>query len=459
MKKVVLASLLAVAGAGLLAHPGYSQAAPAAAPGQIQMSQEEYAAYNNAKTQPAGPAQAAAWEAYLKAYPQSAVKEDALQQMLNAYSLGSDSAKTLDAADRLLAVNPTNYYALVFEVLVRGANAAALTDPTAKQAGLDSAADYATKGLAAPKPKDMSDADWAALKQKGYPFFYGAIGAAALGKNDNAGAIAAYKSELSAAPLAATTTPGQILMDTYWLASSYYTSKPPDYLNCAYYAARAAAYAPDAPQPFKAMFTKLGTYCYKQYHGKPDGYDAVVAVAKDNLTPPASFAGSVTPAPTPADIVANLIATTPDLAALALSDKEYVIQNGRPAVAAVAATDTTPAVEGRPADADKVFDTIKGKSVELPDVLVIAATADQVQVAVSEDAVQSNTADFTFKMKEPLKTVPAAKDKITLSGTYDSYTQTPLMITMIDGAVVEKKKPVLKKPAAPVHHPAATHKK
>jgi hypothetical protein len=308
--------------------------------------------------------------------------------------------------------------------------------------------------LAAPKPKDMSDADWATLKQKGYPVFYGAIGAADFGKSDNAGAIAAYKSELSASPLAATTSPGSTLMDTYWLASSYYTSKPPDFLNCAYYGARAAAYA---PEPFHTTFTTLATYCYKKFHGKADGFDAVVAMAKDNLVPPASFAGSVTPAPTPADIVANLIATTPELDKLALSDKEYVIQNGRPAVAAVAATDTTPAVAGRPADADKVFDTIKGKSVELPDVIVIAATADQVQVAVSDDAVQGKTADFTFKMKEPLKTLPTVGDKITLSGTYDSYTQTPLMITMTDGEVVLKKAPP-KKPAAPVHH-AAPRKK
>jgi len=124
----------------------------------------------------------------------------------------------------------------------------------------------------------------------------------------------------------------------------------------------------------------------------------------------------------------------------------------------VAATATTPAVaakpavDARPSDADKVFDTIKGKSVELPDVIVVAATPDQVQVAVSDDAVQSKTADFTFNMKEPLKTLPTVGDKITLSGTYASYTQTPLMITMTDGAVVEKKKPPVKKPAATTHH-------
>jgi hypothetical protein len=65
---------------------------------------------------------------------------------------------------------------------------------------------------------------------------------------------------------------------------------------------------------------------------------------------------------------------------------------------------------------------------------------------VSDDAVQGKTADFTFTMKEPLKTVPNVGDKITLVGTYASYTQTPLMISMSDGAIVPKK-------AAPVHHP------
>ena len=36
-------------------------------------------------------------------------------------------------------------------------------------------------------------------------------------------------------------------------------------------------------------------------------------------------------------------------------------------------------------------------------------------------------------MKEPLKTVPNVGDKVTLDGTYASYTQSPLMITMSDG--------------------------
>jgi hypothetical protein len=453
MKKVVLASLLAVACAGPLAHYGFAQPATGGqTAGGIQMSAEEYAAYNNAKTQSTPAAQAAAWEAYLKAYPQSAVKADALQSLLYAYSQSNDSVHALDAADRLLQVDPNNFRAYVFEMTLRGQAANALTDPTARQAGLDAAADYARKGLAATKPKDMPDADWTALQAAGYPGFYSAIGTDALNKKDAAGALAAFKSELAAAPVAQTTTPGLQLQDTFYLAQAYYTSTPPDYLNCAYFAGRAMNYA---PEPYKSNFKQLATYCYHKYHGNNnDGFDGMVAVAKDNLTPPPVCpppppgapatppAGclNVTPAPKPEDMVANLIATTPDLAALAISDKEFVLQYGRPAA------------EGRPADADKLFDSIKGKSVTLPDVLVIASTTSQVTVAVSDDAIQNKTADFVFNFKEPLKTAPAVGEKVTMSGTYDSYTKDPLQIIMSDSAVVPKKAPAKPPVRRPVHH-------
>ncbi len=452
MKKVVLASLLAVAGAASLTQACYSQAATPnlgtqQAGGQIQMSADEYAAYNNAITQTTPAAKAAAFDAYLKAYPKSAVKADALQQEMFAYSQVPDTQKTLDTADALLAVDPNNLYAYVFEVSLRSQAAATATDPAAKQAGLDAAASFATKGLAATKPAAMSAADFTKLTGQGYPVFYGAIGAADLNKKDQAGAIKAFNSELAAVPVAQTETPGPQLMDTYYLASAYYTETPPDYVSCSYYAARASAFA---PEPFKTTFQKLGQYCYTKFHGRPDGYDTVVAAAKTSLTmpplcpvapagstapAPAAPAGclAITPAPKPEDIVTNLIATTPDLATLALSDKEYVLQNGKPA------------------DADKVFDTIKGKSVEIPGAIVVSATADTLTVAVSDDSQQAQppVADFTFNMTKPLTKIPAVGDKVTLDGTYASYTQSPLMITMSDGSIVEPKKAPVK---APVHH-------
>jgi hypothetical protein len=351
------------------------------------------------------------------------VKEDVLNQILFADSQIGDQAATLNAADRLLAVDPNNLRALTFEVYYRRADADKLTDPAAKQAALDAVAKFAQQGLNATKPKDMSDADFATLKAKTDPTFEGAVGDDDVAKKDDADAIKVLKQEIDG-DQANTTKPSQTLQDVYLLAQAYYTSTPPDFLNCAWYATRAAAFVPAA---YKTSIEPLATYCYKKYHGGADGYAAMQTAVQTNLDPPAGF--TVTPAPKPEDIITNLIATTPDLAALAISDREFVLQYGTVA------------------DADKVFAAVKGKSVELPGVTVVAATPDTLQVSVSDDAVTAKTADFTFHMKEPLKTLPNVGDKIAVNGTYDSYTQKPLMITMTDGAVVLSKK------AAPVHHP------
>jgi hypothetical protein len=511
MKKVVLASLLAVAGAVPSASTMIAQQpAPATGGGAQQsstgsgsgvtMSTAEYAAYNNANTQTTAAGKAAAFEAYLKAYPNSAVKQDVLSQILFADSQTGDQAATLNAADRLLAIDPTNLRALTFEVYYRRADADKLTDPAAKLAALDKVAQYAQQGLNATAPKGMPQADFEKLKAATAPTFESAIADDDIAKKDSAAAIAEIKKEIDADP-ADTEKASPVLQDVYVLAQTYYTMTPPDYLDCAWYATRAAAYAPAA---YKPTIQPLATYCYNKYHGNSDGYQVMQTAVQSELNPPpvcgaagaaadtstsattgaaasgttpaagaAPAAGAtatpgaapatgttatpgaapatgatppaagtpaggsstgclaVTPAPKPEDMIKNLFATTPDLAALAVSDREFVLQYGTPD------------------DAQKVFDAVKGKSVEFPDVTVVAATPDSLQVAVSDDAVQNKTADFTFNMKTPLKTLPAVGDKVSLDGTYDSYTQKPLMITMSDGAVVAPKK----KAAAPVHHP------
>jgi hypothetical protein len=364
------------------------------------MSPAEYKAYNDAISQTTPQAKAAALESYLTTYPNSAVKASTLQMLMQTYS-AFDPAKTLSTADTLLQVQPNNLAALTFEVYFRKQDADKATDPAAKQAALDAAAGFAQKGLAATKPAEMNDADFQKLKTSVTPGFYGAIAADAANKKDMKTAITNYTEELKAAPAASTTTPGPILQDTYLLGLAYYQSTPPDYLNCTWFTSRAAAFA---PEPYKTEFLKVATYCYKRYHGNADGYDAVTTAVQSSLLPPPTLSTTVKPAPSPADIVAQVIASTPDLATLAVSDKEFILQNGKPA------------------DAAKVWDTIKGKSVQLPDVTVVAATDTSIQASVSDDATTSKTADFTFNMKEPLKTVPAPGTKVTLSGTYASYT-------------------------------------
>lgn len=421
MKTFFSGLLLAAAGAATLVSSATAQeAAATAAPaqGQVQMSQDEYNAYQVGVTATSPAAKAAGFEAYLQKYPNSAVKTEALNQILFADSQTGDKAKTLDAADRLLKVDPNNLRALTFEVYYRRTDADAQTDPTAKQAALDTVADYAQRGLNATAPKGMSDDEFNKLKARTTQVFDSAIADDDQSKKDYTAEITVLKAELAAVDPAQTQQVGPVLQDEFSLANAYYQSTPPDYLDCAFYAARTGSFAPPAQQE---NINKLGTYCYTKYHGSPDGYATLQTAAKANLTPPSDLATTITPAPKPEDMVKNLIATTPDLAKLALSDKEFVLQYGQPA------------------DADKVFDTIKDKAVTIPGT-VEAATADQLQMAVSADALQSTKPDFTFAMKTPLTNVPAVGTKINVEGTYASYTQSPLMITMSDGAVVEPKK-------------------
>ena len=426
MKKVV-SSFLAVA--GLMAAPSVlpnfasAHAQAAAANGQVTMDPPEAAAYDNAVNKQTTPqTQAPAIEAYLQQYPKSAVKPYMLSLLLNDYSQ-FDPAKAITAADNVLQLNPNDIQALYVETVFRSQMAAAQTDPAAKQSGMDAAAGFAQKGLNATKPDAITQDAWDTNKKKVTPIFYSTIGNDALAKKDYPAAIAAFKSEIAAADPAATQAPGTTLQDIYYLGQAYYSSTPPDYVNCTFYTTRAAVYAGS----FASQLQPLADYCYKKYHGTKDGYDAVVAAAKANLNPPDGF--TITPAPSDADVAHKFVMdNASSLETLAISDKEFILANG--------STE----------DADKVFNTVKGKTDKIPNATVVSATPDQVQVAFSDDAIQSKTADITFNMKTPLKTVPPVGTKITLIGTWASYTQKPLMITMSDAEEVTKA-PAAKTPA------------
>lgn len=442
MKKAVVASLLAVASVASCARAVAQDQAPASSGANaqqsgsgVQLAPAEYNAYTAAIGQSTPQAQAPALESFLQTYPNSKVKNDVLQRLMVAYS-AFDPAKTLDAANRLLQVDPNNMRALTMVSYFNLQSADQTQDPTAKQAALDKAAESAQKGLAAPKPEGISDADFQKLKEAADPVFHRAIATDALGKKDAATAVTQLKQSLSSVPVEQTKTPGPLLTDTYLLAQAYYQSNPPDALNCAWYASRAATFA---PEPYKSQMMPLAKYCYKKYHGADDGFDNLVTASQQSLDPPANLSTTITPAPKPADIVKQVIASTPDLATLAVSDKEFILQNGSPE------------------DAAKVWDTVKGKTVQFPDATVVSVSDTALQLSVSDDAVQSKTADFTFNLKEPVKTPPAAGDKVTVTGTYASYTQNPIMITMSDGAVVEPKKAPAK-PAASHHRAPAARK-
>jgi hypothetical protein len=169
-----------------------------------------------------------------------------------------------------------------------------------------------------------------------------------------------------------------------------------------------------AKEPEKSNAARFAEYCYKKYHGAEEGYERVVAAAQANLNPPASFVIESAPA---AELWGGPIATIPDIAALSLSDKAFVLQNGQPG------------------DVAKVWESMKGKSVQIPDALVIDVSTRFIKVALSDEAVRSKTADFLVYLKS-IKTPPLVGSKVTLAGTYDSLTQNPMLIIMREGVIL-----------------------
>jgi len=420
MKKSVLASLLALA--TILPGTVSMVYAQAASSGQITIKDPaEYNAYTNAVGQGTPAAKAAAIESFLTTYPNSVVKVDLLLVLMASYQQANDMTKTLDAADRLLAVDPGNLRALAISVYIEESQAHAKTTPADAQPILDKAAAQSQTGLTATKSATMADADYQKLKVATAPIFDSAIAQDDANKKDFAGAIAAFNSELKAYPDPAMTQTGAGLNDTYLLGQAYAQQTPPDLKNAVWFFTRAAQFAPPQAKP---QIEKAAEYFYNKYHGSMDGYPAIQALTKANLFPPPEYNPTpAPPPPSPADLAAQTVASTPDLKSLSLGDKEFILFNGKPE------------------DAEKVWAVMKGQRVQVPG-MVIEATAESVQVAVTEDSKQNKKADFTITMKTPLKAVPAIGVTVTYDATFDSYVANPPMITLIDG------EPPAKAPAA-----------
>ncbi len=245
-------------------------------------------------------------------------------------------------------------------------------------------------------------------------------------KKDYKNAISEFRAELQAVPPDATKVP-PALIDTYQLGTAYVQQDPKDMFNGFWFLARAANFM---PEPQKGQVDAAAQYWYKKYHGDAEGYADVKTQASNSVFPPEGFTvKQAPPPPSPQELAHQAISSTADLKTLALADKEFILANGTKE------------------DADKLWATMKDVTAEVPG-QVIEATADQVKLAVTEDAKASKTADFTINMKTPLKEIPAVGATVKLIGTFDSYTQNPGMIILKDGEA-----PAAPKAKAPVHRP------
>jgi len=438
MKKILLSVVLGVTVVAVgqnPAPPAQGQPATPAAPGAQQPAASqapvikdpaEYNAYVAAVQQKDANAKISGLEAFLTQYPNSVMKNTALEILLGTYQQAGNVKKALETATKLVAVQPCSVPALFLLTYVNRVTAQS-GDANGKQESAD-AEKYGQQGLDClpkyQKPDGTSDADFQKQSATMKENFNAGIGWGALQEKDNAKAAQFLKAAVdSNAP-----DSQKDLALLYPLALSYLQQTPPDYQNGVWFAARAAAVAPAAAQPGLEKYARSQ---YMKYHQGDDGWDTVLNAAK------AGGPQVPIPAPpTPADQAHDMVTKTPP-DKMDFATWEFVLSNGSQA------------------DQDTVWNAIKGKAVQMNGT-VISTEPEQFMIAGSSDDIDAKKADITLKFEDkvPARLIPKDGASFDFQGEPASYTPNPFMMVMEKGQLL-RAKPA----AAPAHRPAATHKK
>jgi hypothetical protein len=409
-------------------QPGTSQ--PQAQQPQAQQQKKEikdpaeYNAYVGAVQQADAAAKISGIEAFLSQYPNSVMKEDALELLMGAYQQTNNAAKMNEAAQRLLQANPNNLRALALMAYTKRAAAEAGQNP---QQNLAEAAQYAERGLqalkTATKPEGMSDADFEKLKSQMSTIFNGVAGIAALQSKNFPLAEERLRAAVQGDP--------SDLRNVYPLALAYLTATPPDPVNGLFFIARAANLS--AGSPGQAQIMAYGKSQYTKYHGSDQGWTDLLALAKTTPMPPQGFTITQYVPPTPAEQAAEIIKNkTPDeIKKLSFAEWELVLS------------------AGKPEDAEKVWNVIKGLPLQMEGI-VISAAPTKLEIAASQDDIEKKRADIELTMMGPIPARLMPKEGATLDfeGTPASYTPSPFVMVMEKGTLLTKAAPApAKKPA------------
>jgi hypothetical protein len=407
------------------AQPSVQPAQPAAPPQKKEIKDPaEYNAYVGAVQQADPAAKISGLEAFLTQYPNSVMKEDALEILMGTYQQKGDPNKMGDTAQRLLQLNPNNVRALALLAYSKRVAAQANQNP---QQNLADAEQYGQKGQAAlqnfAKPDGMSDPDYQNLKKQMDGIFNAAVGVAALQKKD-------FPTATKSLRVAAEATPTDFSI-VYPLALAYLQSTPSDVVNGAWFAARAVSLAPAQMQP---QIEKYGKSQYTKYHGSDQGWTDVLAQAKasTNGLPPAGFAITQYVPPTPAEQAADLVKTK-KVEEMSFAEWELVLS------------------EGKPEDVEKVWSVLKGKPLQMAAQVMTVVSPTNLKLAGSSDDIEAKRPDIDLTMTAaiPARLLPKEGADFQFEGTPVSYEPKPFVMTMKDGAILTAKAPAgAKKPPA-----------
>ena len=396
-------------------------AAPSAAASSAPVIKDpaEYNAYMGAAQQTDPNAKLSGFEAFLVQYPNSVMKQDVLEALMGLYEQTNNQAKMMDAANRVIQANPNNVRALlVLAYSDKGSN----NWPEARknaEAGLQALPNIT-------KPDGVSDADFAKQKAQLGQLLDGIAGFAALQTKDNAAAEKDLRASVEANP--------NNLQDVYPLALAYLTATPPDNVNGLFFIARAANLA--AGTPNAAQVEAYGKGVYTKYHGTDQGWSDLMATTKTASTPPAGFTVAQYVPPTPAQQAHDLVKdkTPDDVKKMSFAEWELVLS------------------AGEQADADKVWNVIKGLPLQMEG-WVIKATPTEVDIAGTQDDNDAKRADITLNMTGPIpeRLMPKEGATFDFEGTPSSYVPSPFVMTMDKGKLLKAAAPATRK-KPPVHH-------
>jgi len=444
MKRTILAMLLVAAVTAVAQTastpaqtspaPPPNTAAPAAQQGAAPAPQKkeikdpaEYNAYMGALGQQDPAAKISGLEAFLTQYPNSVMKEDALELLMGAYQQAGNPTKTQETAQKVLQANPCNLRALA---LITYSKQSQATGPNAQQNLMD-AGQTAEKGLqclqTATKPPDTPDADWQKLKATAAGIFNNAAGMSSYQAKDYAKAEKYLRAGVEAEPTN--------LTEVYYLGlADLAPGAAENDVEGLFYIARAADLQTG---PGKDKIADFGMKKYKNYHGSEDGWKDVLTMAATATAPPPDLATKITKyvPPTPAQQAHDIMASK-KIEEMSFAEWQLVLS------------------EGTPEDADKVWTTLKGKPLQMvAHILTIDTTgkSTKMTLAGSADDVDAKRADIDLTMAGAIlkKDMPKEDTDLQFEGTPVSYVAKPFVMTMNEGALLVK--------AAP--KPPATHKK
>ena len=402
---------------------------PAAAPQKKEIKDPaEYNAYVGAVEQKDAAAKVSGLEAFLTQYPNSVMKEDALELLMIAYQQTQNQAKMMDTSQKVLQINPCNIRALA---LVAYSKQAMATAGQNAQQNFADAGQAGEKGLqclqTATQPQGTAAADWDKLKQQTAGIFNSAAGISAYQAKDYAKAEQYLRAGVQG-------DPGNLL-EVYDLALADLAAGPAENdVDGLFFIARASNLAQGAG---KDQIAKFGKSRYTKYHGSDQGWSDLLAQAATTPLPPAGFAITKYVPPTPAEQAATLVKTK-KVEDMSFAEWEMVLS------------------EGTPEDADKVFNVLKGKPLQMAAHVITIDTSDKtatkLQLAGSQDDIDAKRADIDLTMSAaiPPAKMPKEDTDFEFEGTPVSYVAKPFVMTMNNGALLVKAKaPVVhKKPAA-----------